>query len=94
MAVSASGATPGTVHIARAARTRGAEILAVTGDPTSELGRLADRTLSVPRPASRQFGGSLFEQTTLILLDALILHLTMGEPGSHDRMARQHANLE
>jgi 6-phospho-3-hexuloisomerase len=48
----------------------------------------------VPTAGTRQFGGSLFEQSALILLDALVLGLTAQDPQAHPRMQARHANLE
>ncbi len=41
-----------------------------------------------------QFGGSLFEQSALLLLDAVVLDLTTGNPRAYDEMQARHANLE
>jgi D-arabinose 5-phosphate isomerase GutQ len=41
-----------------------------------------------------QFGGSLFEQTSLILLDAIVLELMLRIPDAHQTMRSRHTNLE
>jgi hypothetical protein len=41
-----------------------------------------------------QFGGTLFEQSALLLLDALILDLTARDPQAHSAMQARHANLQ
>ena len=64
------------------------------GSRTVERARLATATLVVPVTTCTQFGGSLFEQCALILLDALILQLTANDAASYRRMAARHANLE
>lgn len=94
VALSNSGGTAVTLHVARLATQHGADLLAVCSRPDSELARLATATLVVPVTTSTQFGGSLFEQCSLILLDALILQLTADDADSYRRMAARHANLE
>jgi 6-phospho-3-hexuloisomerase len=92
--LSSSGETPVSVHLARLAAEAGARILAVTTRPDSSLAAMANVVVPVPIPASKQFGGSLFEQAALMLLDALILDLTSDDPHAHDLMQRRHTNLE
>jgi len=94
VALSASGETPVTLHLARLAREQGADVLAVTTRPASPLGALAGTTLHVSVVASGQFGGSLFEQCALVLLDAVVLQLTGPDAEAHERMARRHTNLQ
>jgi 6-phospho-3-hexuloisomerase len=52
--------------------------------------------LSSRRPAhdSSQFGGSLFEQASLIVLDALIIDVTQDDPSAYEVMSQRHTNLE
>jgi 6-phospho-3-hexuloisomerase len=42
----------------------------------STLASLADAVIEVPTAGTSQFGGSLFEQSALLLLDAVILDVT------------------
>ena len=44
--------------------------------------------------ATRQFGGSLFEQTSLVLLDAIVLQLMQAVPDPHRVMLGRHTNLQ
>jgi 6-phospho-3-hexuloisomerase len=100
IAASGSGATPVTVLIAEQAKSAGASVLAITATPDSRLATLADSVVTLPTPskagssgqASVQPGGSLFEQSLLILLDAIFLVLA-GDTAA-DQIARRHANLE
>ena len=94
LVVSASGATPVTLHVAEAAREVGAVVLLVTAGPQSRLRRMAHATLDVPALTSMQFGGSLFEQTALLVLDAATLALDLGDPQTRESMRRRHTNLE
>jgi 6-phospho-3-hexuloisomerase len=92
--VSGSGNTAITVHFARIAKDEGAEIALVTREPDSALAKLADSVLHVPIEATRQFGGSLFEQTSLVLLDAIVLELMQAVPDPHRLMLSRHTNLQ
>ena len=91
---SGSGETPVTVHLARLAVDFGAHVLAVTTRADSTLAGLADAVIEVPATGSAQFGGSLFEQSALLLLDAIALELTAGDPQAHAEMQARHANLQ
>jgi 6-phospho-3-hexuloisomerase len=91
--VSGSGETPVTLHLARLARGFGASILAVTARADSTLAGLADAVIEVPTAGTGQFGGTLFEQGALLLLDAVVLDLTGGSPAYAGMQAR-HANLQ
>ena len=71
-----------------------ATLLAITSRPQSPLARQASLVLAVRVPGSRQFGGSLFEQSALLLLDALILDLTAEDPDAYTIMRARHVNLE
>ena len=92
--ISGSGNTPVTLHFARIAKDEGAAIALITREPDSALAQLADFVLHVPIEATRQFGGSLFEQTSLILLDAIVLELTRAVPDPHRLMLSRHTNLQ
>lgn len=92
--ISGSGETPVTLHVARLALGFGARILAVTTDADSTLVGLADAVIEVPTAGTGQFGGSLFEQSALLLLDAVILDLTAGDPQTYAAMNARHANLQ
>ena len=48
----------------------------------------------MPTAATRQFGGSLFEQSALLLLDAVILDVTARDPEAHAAMHARHTNLQ
>jgi len=92
--LSASGETPVSLHLAGIAAELGAGIIAVTTKEDSSLAALADIVIPVPAHDSKQFGGSLFEQSALILLDALILNLTAGDHHAYEDMRHRHTNLE
>jgi 6-phospho-3-hexuloisomerase len=92
--VSGSGKTPVTVHFAKIAKDEGTKIALITREPDSALAQLADCVLHVPVERTRQFGGSLFEQTSLILLDAIVLELMQAAPDPHRTMLSRHTNLQ
>jgi 6-phospho-3-hexuloisomerase len=92
--VSGSGKTPVTIHFARIAKHEGAKIALITREPDSELAQLANSVLHAPVEATSQFGGSLFEQTSLILLDAIVLELMQAVPDPHRMMLGRHTNLQ
>ena len=76
--ISGSGETPVTLHITRLARDYGAHVLAVTTRADSTLARRAHAVIQVPTTVTGQFGGTLFEQSALLLLDAVMLEITAG----------------
>ena len=92
--VSGSGETPVTVHFARIAKGEGAQIALLTREQNSALAKLADCVLRAPVETTRQFGGSLFEQTSLILLDAVVLELMQAVPDPYRTMLNRHTNLQ
>jgi 6-phospho-3-hexuloisomerase len=94
LVVSGSGETPVTLHVARLARCFGAHVLAVTARADSTLAGLAGDLIEVRTTGTFQFGGTLFEQTALLVIDGLILDLTAGERHAHAEMQARHANLE
>jgi 6-phospho-3-hexuloisomerase len=94
LVLSASGTTPLSLHLAETARGVSAVVVLVTATSASPLRRLADAALEVPALASVQFGGSLFEQTALLVLDAAALALDADDPHVRDAMQRRHANLQ
>ena len=102
VAASGSGSTKRVVTAARTAAEQGASVLALTTDPDSDLAGLATETLLVPAAdkqdfdgtQSAQYAGSLFEQSVLILSDALF-HVLWQSSGTTARdLWRLHANLE
>lgn len=92
--ISGSGRTPVSRSFARIAREEGAAVGVVTAHGSSPLAELADATTVVGAVDTVQFGGSLFEQSALLLLDALVLDLTAATPTAHADMAHRHTNLQ
>ncbi|MFC3420391.1 6-phospho-3-hexuloisomerase [Salinicoccus hispanicus] len=99
---SGSGETESLVSMTRKAKKIGATIVAVTINPESTIGEMADITVEIPAQAkadgdsgrSIQPMGSLFEQSLLLFYDAMILNLMDKKGLKSDGMYGRHANLE
>jgi len=84
--VSGSGRTPVSVSFARIAKEEGARVLLVTYSP--------DATLVAPAGESVQLMGNLFEQSALVLLDAVAMHVAALDPVATATMALRHTNMQ
>jgi 6-phospho-3-hexuloisomerase len=99
---SGSGETPGSVNAARLAREVGAQVVLLTANRGSTIGRLADHVVffrgGTPKVrtdhVSRLPLGSVLEQSLLIFLDALAAQLAEEQSISFAEMMTRHANLE
>lgn len=99
---SGSGETQSLAAMTKKAKSIGATVVAVTINPNSTIGELADITITIPAQAkaegasgkSIQPMGSLFEQTLLLFYDAVILSFMNKKGLSSDVMYGRHANLE
>ncbi|UOQ50455.1 6-phospho-3-hexuloisomerase [Gracilibacillus caseinilyticus] len=98
-----SGETKSLVTIAEKAKKIGGTIVAVTLSPTSTIGNLADFTVTLPGAPKDHTGtdahtiqpmGSLFEQTSLLFYDAVILRFMEKKGLDTNNMYGKHANLE
>jgi 6-phospho-3-hexuloisomerase len=103
VACSASGETHVTVLVSQVAQEAGARVFAITTRPDSPMAQLADERIVIPAPSKRdaeatprssQYGGSLFEQSLLVLLDAVSSEIgrRLGRPPAE--LDSRHANLE
>ncbi|WP_309507158.1 6-phospho-3-hexuloisomerase [Sediminibacillus dalangtanensis] len=99
---SGSGETQSLAAMTEKAKKIGARVAAVTINPDSTIGKMADNVLEVPAQAkadnasgkSIQPMGSLFEQSLLLLFDSIILRLMEKKDMQSDKMYGRHANLE
>lgn len=99
---SGSGTTAGPVRAAEVARGVGAEVLAITTVPASQLGTLASAVLTIPAAVkhgdrgeiSIQYAGALFEQTVLLLMDIMFHEMWRQRGESAGELWKRHANLE
>ncbi|MBZ4486713.1 6-phospho-3-hexuloisomerase [Microbacterium sp. cx-55] len=102
LVASGSGTTGGIVGAASTAIDAGARVAAITTAPHSPLAGLAAATIIVPAAdkldrsgtASAQYAGSLFEQTVMILGDALFHALWQRSGQTADELWPRHANIE
>lgn len=100
---SGSGETQSLVAMAQKAKSIGSALAVVTIKPESRLGKLSDTVVVLPGATKDQNPdnlvtvqpmASLFEQTLLIVLDAVILRLMEQKKLQSDNMFGLHANLE
>ncbi|MGG3306077.1 6-phospho-3-hexuloisomerase [Paenibacillus lautus] len=100
---SGSGETQSLVSMARKAKDIGSAIVVLTVKPESRIGELSDAIVQLPGSTKDQNQdtlvtvqpmASLFEQTMLIVLDAVILRLMEKSELHSDQMFGLHANLE
>ncbi|WP_412178019.1 6-phospho-3-hexuloisomerase [Pseudarthrobacter chlorophenolicus] len=102
LVASGSGTTGGVVKAAETAAKSQALIAAFTANPGSPLAALADEVVIVPAQqkadhgsgVSRQYSGSLFEQSLFVATEALFQSLwdTVDVPA--EELWLRHANLE
>lgn len=100
---SGSGETKTLVAIAEKAKSLGGTVAAITISPESTIGELADITIRLPGITKDQSEGdfktiqpmgSLFEQTMLLIYDAIILRFMEKKGLDSNKMYGKHANLE
>jgi 6-phospho-3-hexuloisomerase len=102
LVASGSGTTAGIVRAAETAAHVGARVAVITAAPASPLVDLADAVLLIPAQtkqdhsatASAQYSGSLFEQTVVLVGDALFHTLWQASGRSAEQLWPRHANLE
>lgn len=99
---SGSGETRTLIGMADKAKSLRARVAVLTTQPQSSIGVLADLVLPLPGAPKDHAGssltiqpmGSLFEQTLLLFLDAVILRLMSERDETSTTMYGKHANLE
>ncbi|GAA2361179.1 6-phospho-3-hexuloisomerase [Saccharopolyspora halophila] len=102
VAASGSGSTARVVRAAETARKQGANVVALTTAADSALAKTATEVLVIPAAdkqdfdgtTSTQYAGSLFEQSVLLLTDALFHALWRSSGAQARELWRLHANLE
>ena len=70
------------------------QVLVVTAADSSVLSSLADLVVLIPAGVSQQYGGSVFEQSALVALDAVVMMLRQRLGVTDEAMDLRHANLE
>lgn len=101
---SGSGETSGLINIALKAKKIGGTIAVITIKKDSALGKMSDLLVEIPAYTDKVEyadmerpilpGGSMFEQSMLVLGDAMVLPLAERAGISLDSMFKRHANLE
>ncbi|MFB2771027.1 6-phospho-3-hexuloisomerase [Pelatocladus sp. BLCC-F211] len=99
---SGSGTTEHVLEIASKAKEIGAYIASITTQIDSPLAKIADFLIHIEAAAkqdhshqySQQFSGSLFEQSSLLIFDALFHFLSHTINKSSENLWALHANLE
>jgi len=100
---SGTGETRFVYHVAVAAKEAGACLATITSRPTARIGALADIVAEIPAPtkgqpfgpsASRQPAGSLFEQTAMIIMEAIVLMLIDRLGQTPLSLLQRHTNIE
>jgi 6-phospho-3-hexuloisomerase len=94
LAVSGSGETDLTRMVAQLASQEGGKVAILTGRGNSPLAAAADLAVVVDAEGSAQYGRSLFEQSALIVLDAIAMQLQQEIERTSEEMDARHANLE
>ena len=92
--ISGSARTPVSLHFGEIAKEEGAHLVLVTHEPDGPLAKIADAVLELPSHDSLQFGGSLFEQSALLTLDAIVLALGQEGEVPFATMKHLHTNLQ
>lgn len=99
---SGSGETGGLVTMANKAKSINGQVCLITTNPLSTIGKLSDAVIEIKAQGKGQDAkeitiqpmGSLFEQTLLVLLDGIVLHLMEMTGQDNMSMYKRHANLE
>ena len=99
---SASGSTATVLSAARAARRARARVAALTAGGSTSVSKLADlsvrfrgaKTKALEATSSAMPLGTVFEQASLVFLDALVAHLAARRGVTEEDMRSRHNNLE
>ncbi|MGP1994303.1 6-phospho-3-hexuloisomerase [Zobellia laminariae] len=99
---SGSGTTGGIVGAAETAKIVGAGVVCFTTNMDSPLALLANHSVKIPaaqkqerdEDVSKQYAGSLFEQSLLLVMDALIQTLWELDGSPASDLWKRHANME
>ncbi len=102
LAASGSGGTASVVRAAETAAASGARVIAITTAPHSPLAGLAAVSVVVPAAQKQdhngrlsiQYSGALFEQSVVVLGDAIFHSLWKASGATADELWPRHANLE
>jgi len=95
LAASARGASEPVLRAIKKAKTAGAKVALITSraEPLPREAGIRVR-LASNISTSRQFGGSLFEQSLWLFCDSLVVILQKNLKQTHAEMLKRHANIE
>jgi len=99
---SGSGTTSSVLSSAVKAKSQKATVIALTADAESKLAEVADHMIFIKAATktdfgvsvSKQYAGSLFEQFTLLILEAVFMSLWQESELTKEDLWPKHANLE
>ena len=99
---SGSGTTSTLVLATEKAKKQNATVIAITADEHSKIATLSDQIIAIKAAvktdfgisASEQYAGSLFEQSVLLILDAVFMTLWQKSGLTKENLWPKHANLE
>jgi 6-phospho-3-hexuloisomerase len=102
LVASGSGTTAGILRAAGVASDSGASIVSITTAAASPLAELSTATIVVPaaqkldrgEQRSVQYAGSLFEQSVVLIGDAIFHSLWKASGATADELWPRHANIE
>lgn len=102
LAASGSGTTSTVVKAAEKAKHAGARIISMTTNASSLLAGISDIHLLIPAAEkedhggtkSKQYAGSLFEQSLLLISDAIFMELWKLDETPAEVLWKRHANME
>ena len=99
----ASGSSPVLLYHAQLAKKQGGNVILITGNTQNAIVELADEIIIIPASnkdsmqperSSIQPMGSLFEQTSQLVCDMMVLEFMEQCGISAEEMRKRHANLE
>ena len=95
IAISGSGETEITYHVASTARNFGARVFLLTANASSKIADVSDLAIVIPgSPDGVLPLGSAFEGAVYILLDVVVSMIMERTKISQEDMMRRHSNLE
>ena len=95
VAISCTGSTGITVHLAARAKEIGAKVVALTAEADSPLARQADKVVLIPAAAEDIVRrAAVFEHAASLCLDAVFNVLSKRLKFDLDEYRKRHANLE
>lgn len=95
IALSCSGETSTVLNLANKAKNLGAKLLVVTSNSESNLSKVADMSIILPRPTTHVLPlNSAFEVSAYILFELMVMKLMKKLDVAEEDMLRRHSNLE